>query len=460
MPAAARALLLVLLPRACLGFGDDVLLLQQPPESRSLDADREPQSFAHGFGASATSAEPELALAPQPAAVVAQQEALVARIGKPGGRWAKHNKTAHKVDAAPATSDGKPEQEDADGKPKQELGSLVAGLPPAASDGPEQKDADGKPKQEPGSLTVGLPGNKTAMALGSDLAPTTVVGQGQCQDSTGLFLTPYDEIPGLSSAQCVTRCVDDATCKGGDFLEAVSPTRLLSLCRKFSVIATKSNTIADMTCFQKTPQPSPTGQPGTATGDPHLTTMRGKKFDVKRPGNHTLLVVPHGASEDDANLYVWADVTPLDKVACKNLEQLYITQLTLTGSWLKSIGSLRLSTGTRDFNTPATWGLSIGGSGNLSLQEFTSRLPPAMAYVNVTHPAGPHPNPSKHVDTMLLELNLGRSNVTVGWAHTGVPKSNWLWFNIGDLGLGKLGGLLGDDDYMWVTVKPVECQEP
>jgi len=432
------ALLATLLSRAALGIGDDVLLLQQTPDgswSRPLEP---PSQDFEAFATSGDGEQPDAArqLVAQPTAVVEQEGALSRK---------KHlDAVVREQDAALAASGS---------NLTRQLASRPDVLPMTAKEASRYRG----PVLEQ-------------------------VGEGKCLDNAGNEPTAMKFIPGMTYRQCADECSNDSVCQSADFLFAKVNVRVLSECRLFPLLVTKFRATADTYCLYKTapqtpaqqpqqPQdptptggpPGPPGPPATAQGDPHLQNMRGKKFDVRRPGNHTFLVVPRGAGPDDAQLYVWADVTPLDGKLCKYQTGLFITELTLTGKWLKPMGgSLRLSTGTKEFNTPATWGLSLGGSPNLSVQDFKRRLrqlPERMGSLRPTNVEKPNTNKNNHVDTMRLQLYLGRSHLTVGWAHTQDPMSNWLWLNVGGIGAGNLGGLLGDDDHTWVTV-PEKCEKP
>jgi len=362
---------------------------------------------------------------------------------RPDGPWSRPLDTVHELSSslqdfeAMATNDD-PEQPD-----EAHLAAAVAQEALA--------ERVGKPKQQLASPADGPP---VMPAFAKDLSRGPVlrlVGEGACRDPDGNTPTPYMTYSNITYRLCADYCSNSSVCQSCDFLFANGSD--ISVCKLFKPLYKQFQAMANTFCFWKTAT-------ATARGDPHLTNMRGDKFDIRRPGNHTFLVVPHGAGVDDADLYVWADVTPLDGKLCKFQSGLYITELTLAGSWLKSMGSLRLSTGTKDFNTPATWGLSIGGSGNLSVQEFTRRLPPSMAAVTMTNPEGPNRNKKNSVNTMQLKLSVGPTHLTVGWAHTQDPMSNWLWLSVnGVVGSGKLGGLLGEDDHTWVT-KPLECEGP
>jgi len=201
------------------------------------------------------------------------------------------------------------------------------------------------------------------------------------------------------------------------------------------------------------------GNPGSGGGDPHMVNLRGKRFEVRRPGIHTLFVVPRGAPREKAELNVRANVTTLDgHMACPKFPPLYMTRFELDGSWLGAFRSLEFSTGTNSFNSSKTFGLSVNGSGNISVWEFVRLMPPGLAEVTMPTPK-PHRNPHKHVDTMQIRLRLGPSILTVGWAHTRSSRSNWLWLAASGLAGLQVGGILGDDDITWATTRPDVCGE-
>jgi hypothetical protein len=76
------------------------------------------------------------------------------------------------------------------------------------------------------------------------------------------------------------------------------------------------------------PTPSPTSAPG-ARGDPHLTSVSGKKFDVNQPGGYTLLRVPLDRSLP-AKLELKASLEAAHGSPCG----LYIHEAQLSGLWL------------------------------------------------------------------------------------------------------------------------------
>mmetsp|Transcript_87264 Transcript_87264/g.227633 ORF Transcript_87264/g.227633 Transcript_87264/m.227633 type:complete len:398 (-) Transcript_87264:139-1332(-) len=82
------------------------------------------------------------------------------------------------------------------------------------------------------------------------------------------------------------------------------------------------------------PTPAPTLAPTTsspisATGDPHMTSVTGAKFDIVRTGNHTLLHIPRHSAADDALI----DVRGVVKHEGPTCLDMYIDALHITGKW-------------------------------------------------------------------------------------------------------------------------------
>lgn len=74
----------------------------------------------------------------------------------------------------------------------------------------------------------------------------------------------------------------------------------------------------------------PTCTPGV-TGDPHLTNLRGQKFDI-HDGLHRLVHYPKGVPEDAALLKV--DAEAVDMVADANCYTIFLESVRLSGRWL------------------------------------------------------------------------------------------------------------------------------
>jgi hypothetical protein len=66
-----------------------------------------------------------------------------------------------------------------------------------------------------------------------------------------------------------------------------------------------------------------------ASGDPHMTSVTGAKFDILRSGNHTMLHIPQHSREENALVFVRAFVKH-EGAACLDM---YIESLHITGKW-------------------------------------------------------------------------------------------------------------------------------
>jgi hypothetical protein len=70
---------------------------------------------------------------------------------------------------------------------------------------------------------------------------------------------------------------------------------------------------------------------GPASGDPKIMGLYGKRFQIHRPGDHALLIVPNAKKRHGSLLEVSAQVKELE-IGDPCL--LFIKKVTLTGSWL------------------------------------------------------------------------------------------------------------------------------
>jgi len=193
-------------------------------------------------------------------------------------------------------------------------------------------------------------------------------------------------------------------------------------------------------------------------GAPHSKNIKHESFNIRRPGKHGLLVLPKDARVRQAQLYVEAHVTARGGV-CQG--PLYITSLKLAGKWLRALGGdIELYAATDAFNSPEVVGLKVGGSGNMSLQEFVARIPERKLKVFKYRPARPA-ELNAHVNTLMLQFRVGESaKLKVGWSHQKLKdgSTNWLWISASGLGdADEVGGLLGSDDHS-AEQEPQDCK--
>ncbi|CAK0869806.1 unnamed protein product [Prorocentrum cordatum] len=96
--------------------------------------------------------------------------------------------------------------------------------------------------------------------------------------------------------------------------------------------------------------PPPAGSSGGvhATGDPHLQNVHGQRFDLMKPGTHTLINIPKGELHNQL-LRVQAKALRLG--GCKDM---YFQELNITGSWAEAekAGGYRHAVAQRVVETP------------------------------------------------------------------------------------------------------------
>jgi hypothetical protein len=87
-------------------------------------------------------------------------------------------------------------------------------------------------------------------------------------------------------------------------------------------------------------QESQTGG-GQAIGDPHLQNIYGQRFDLMKPGRHTLIRIPAAAAASELLLDVSSKVHQLGAMC----SEMYFRELNITGAWAESkqAGGFRFS---------------------------------------------------------------------------------------------------------------------
>jgi len=147
-----------------------------------------------------------------------------------------------------------------------------------------------------------------------------------------------------------------------------------------------------------------------ASGDPHLMTMRGERFDIMQAGTHMLIQIPRGASAQTSLLAAEARAER-SSAACSDL---YFKSLNLTGRWADELNS--------------------GGF------RFLAGVPDA------------------HVGTGWLHIK--QVDVKVRWGRTGegVEYLNVFFRHLGMVGF-PVGGLLGEDDHSQAATADPYCAQ-
>lgn len=94
-----------------------------------------------------------------------------------------------------------------------------------------------------------------------------------------------------------------------------------------------------------------------AVDDPHITSIKGDKFDVYKPGDHEFLVIPEGASPQHADLHISGKV----KKFGERENDLWIRKLKVQGKWVRD-GPYQLKTTDAPFGKKKSALIRIGAS--------------------------------------------------------------------------------------------------
>jgi len=198
---------------------------------------------------------------------------------------------------------------------------------------------------------------------------------------------------------------------------------------------------------------------GVSYGDLHVHNIHGDQMDIRRPGDHSFLVLPRGASRGQASLHVEAHVAPRGGL-CDGLY--YITGLKLAGRLMHTLGGdIELYTTTDKFNSPEAVGLKVGKSSNISLQQFRARIPKRNLTVFQYSPQLPT-KLNTHVTTLTMQIRVGPVIMYVDWSHEKVKDgfANWIGLSVAGLDATKdVGGILGLDKDLDARWPLAACQE-
>lgn len=195
-------------------------------------------------------------------------------------------------------------------------------------------------------------------------------------------------------------------------------------------------------------------------GDQFLENVLRDRFQILHPGEHNLLSIPRGAPAEEALLYAHAHVFALAG-ACSPMR---IQRLDVGGQWFGEVLAMRFSTATSQFNTADAIGLGVGKSGNVSVEDFISKVPSSMVEVQLPQAGLQAPTTAnQHATTFLVKLTIGDISLKVSWVAERLLSSriaNSLWLSISNLRSVKMqiGGLLGVDDHSKAAQIPNDCK--
>jgi len=181
--------------------------------------------------------------------------------------------------------------------------------------------------------------------------------------------------------------------------------------------------------------------PVSSSGDPHMINIKGDAFDLYRPGVWEFLRVPLQASTNTAELRIMANVTNIGDEVDTCTKALYITRFTMGGNWVNG----------QDIDVRV-----LNGQMSVSIGKKTIQTSAKPVFVGTT------PHGMLRLDMQkagFLTIRIGSSLLAIGVDHK--PEHKYLNFQATGLGkLGhRLGGLLGEDDHSWISMRPASCSQ-
>eukprot|EP00411_Alexandrium_monilatum_P032086 CAMPEP_0175347170 /NCGR_PEP_ID=MMETSP0095-20121207/9244_1 /TAXON_ID=311494 /ORGANISM="Alexandrium monilatum, Strain CCMP3105" /LENGTH=420 /DNA_ID=CAMNT_0016644659 /DNA_START=59 /DNA_END=1321 /DNA_ORIENTATION=+ len=190
----------------------------------------------------------------------------------------------------------------------------------------------------------------------------------------------------------------------------------------------------------------------SAVDDPHLVNIRGERFDVLRPRNHTLLQIPRGAATADTLLRIDA--------AMRNFEadctELYIRTLHVTGRWADEAtgGPLTFHAGGDGLGRLGISGIRLGTGGVRALTKIRSAPPRGVKWIQ--------DGPREKGIISRVSASFGPTRAVIDWRQKQRKGVSIDYLNLRVLRLGQtnesIGGLLGLDDHSFAASMPEECQ--
>lgn len=200
-------------------------------------------------------------------------------------------------------------------------------------------------------------------------------------------------------------------------------------------------------------------------GDPHVTNIKGEKFNILQTGNHTLVHMPQSAETERTLFDVQALITRSENQNLNRCYESWIQKVWITGRWLGETKMLEFFTVADDeFNSPRTIQMRIDNLPATSPENCSKQLARFLFEVKPpeTIPAKPT-HFHRTIVTQTVKLYIGLAVVDVSWAymltkdggnnHLNVATSYRKGENI------SIGGILGLDDHTWAASIPKECKK-
>jgi len=179
----------------------------------------------------------------------------------------------------------------------------------------------------------------------------------------------------------------------------------------------------------------------SSSGDPHMINIKGDAFDIYRTGVWEFLRVPREATSNIADFRIMANVSNIGDEVDRCTKALYINRFTLGGNWLNNQDlDVRVLNGAMSVYVGKTRMVAS------SKPFFFGKSPHGLLRLDMQR-AG------------FMTIRIGSATIALGVDQK--PVHNYL--NLQATGLSNLGyslgGLLGEDDHSWISMRPAACSQ-
>merc|ERR1712224_819556 len=195
---------------------------------------------------------------------------------------------------------------------------------------------------------------------------------------------------------------------------------------------------------------APSSKSAKGKGDPHMTNVKGQRFDILRAGSASLIQIP---PESATHLHITGHIQQLDQRMCGH--GLFFTQIDVNGDWLNK--AITVKSGNE--SDKLSFFVMVDGQQVWS-RRFKDDLG-EQGHIVLNHTS----NDSKLTITDITSkkqqgVEVEVSGVKIKVNHMYWPKKKISYLNIDLKGLKSIqgiGGILGTDDHSDWSAKPAEC---